>query len=867
MAQQSRANDVLAEILEWSTKQPVWQRDALRRLFTAGTLAPTDIEALLDLCKAAHGLTKPRAAQPLAQDHLAVKEAGGAPVALVSVTHHRGVNALAAEQTVAFGPNLTIVYGQNATGKSGYTRILKRACRSRFTEDILGNVLADGTPLKAQATVRFRVGDQEQTVVWSPDVPPTVALAAVSVFDAQCAPVYLRDKTDVAFRPFGLDVFDKLSSVCDELRKRLEGEQAALRNAAALLPKIPDGTRVAALLSGLSSLTKAQDVRALATLSEHEARRLSDLREKQRDLQASDQGKRAKELELKASRVEMVAAHVATIFTLLGDAELEAIGAAGEKLATAKVALAYLRKTVLTPDLLPGTGEEAWRKMWDAAREFSSIAYPNDRFPVISKGAKCPLCQQLVGPDAETHFKHFTELVTSTAQAGVCAAESAHAKRLSTVSDIGINRDDVALALDEIDADEPALGKRVRDFLRDATDIRAAIIGAAGSAKPFPAKGLQTDPETGLRAAARALRERVAQLRGQTRVMDPKYAQELKELEARGVLQSQVELILDEIERKKRIAAYGQCIEDTNTNHITRKSTELTKRLVTDRLREQFQDELNKLDFTHLAVEIKAAGGAKGALFHQLVFSNAPGVVVSKVLSEGEARTLSLAAFLAELSTASARSAIISDDPVSSLDHIWRERIARRLVLEAKARQVVVFTHDLMFLRDLLDECEKQEVPYQHQWVRRDAEASGICSFDLPWVAMRVKERLGVLRDRLQAADHVYRKTGLDAYELEAREIYGLLREAWEKAVEEVLLNDVVERFRRSIETKRVRHLHDITKGDCEDMERGMTDCSRWIRGHNESPADGTPFPKPAELGKSIQALNDWVQRIRRRRQ
>ncbi len=42
---------------------------------------------------------------------------------------------------------------------------------------------------------------------------------------------------------------------------------------------------------------------------------------------------------------------------------------------------------------------------------------------------------------------------------------------------------------------------------------------------------------------------------------------------------------------------------------------------------------------------------------------------VGKVLSEGEHRCVALAAFLAELSTIDAQSAIVFDDPVSSLDH------------------------------------------------------------------------------------------------------------------------------------------------------------------------------------------------------
>jgi hypothetical protein len=504
--------------------------------------------------------------------------------------------------------------------------------------------------------------------------------------------------------------------------------------------------------------------------------------------------------------------------------------------------------------------------MWDAAFEFSAVAYPENSARGISEGARCPLCQQTVGADAAARFKHFAELVTSTAQADVRAAETVYANLLSAVSKVTVDRGDVALALDEIQADEPALATRVSDFLRDAIDIKGTIGAAAQSGKSLPKKGVPTNPEADLRGVASRFRKRATQLRGQNLVMDPKDAAELKELEARVAFRSQVDLVIEEIERRKRAAAYGQCIEDTNTNPITRKSTELTKRLVTDRLRDQFQEELRNLEFTHLAVEIRAAGGTRGTLFHQLVFSNAPGVVVSNVLSEGEARTLSLASFLAELSTATARSAIISDDPVSSLDHIWRERIARRLVAEARVRQVIIFTHDLFFLRNLIDECKEQEVPHQHQWVRRGSEASGICSSDLPWVAMRVKERLGVLRARWQDLDKLYRNGSSDAYEREAREMYGLLREAWEKTIEEVLLNDVVERFRRSVESKRVRNLYDITKEDCEGIERGMTECSRWIRGHDESPADGTPFPKPGELEKRIKALDDCIQRIRKRR-
>src|SRR2546428_9606622 len=107
-------NDVFTDILEWSQGQPAWQRDALRRLFTSGTLPSADIEDLVEICKAAHGLSAtPRKPEPLEKEHLATKTRQTTPISIASVTHHHGVNLLAPEQTVTFGKNLIIVYGQN----------------------------------------------------------------------------------------------------------------------------------------------------------------------------------------------------------------------------------------------------------------------------------------------------------------------------------------------------------------------------------------------------------------------------------------------------------------------------------------------------------------------------------------------------------------------------------------------------------------------------------------------------------------------------------------------------------------------------------------------------------------------------------
>jgi predicted ATPase len=52
-----------------------------------------------------------------------------------------GVNALASDQRLSFGtPGLTIVYGDNGSGKSGYARVLKAALGPHVREEILRHV-------------------------------------------------------------------------------------------------------------------------------------------------------------------------------------------------------------------------------------------------------------------------------------------------------------------------------------------------------------------------------------------------------------------------------------------------------------------------------------------------------------------------------------------------------------------------------------------------------------------------------------------------------------------------------------------------------------------------------------------------------
>lgn len=862
--------NVIREILDWSSERPAWQRDALRRLVSQGAVNEDDIQELATFCKASHGLAEPATPEPLATGHLPQTKGDSAPVALVRLKHHSGVNALASDQTLEFGPALTVVYGANAAGKSGYTRILKRACRARGAEEILGNVVSGTAPGRPAATITYRSDGTEHEYRWDDDNPPHRDLSRVSVFDRHCASVYITEQTDVAYRPLGLDLFDRLSDVCEAVRRVLEGERRALETAAAHLPDVPPGTRVHDLLTRLTSLTKSDDVKRLATLSEAESARLEELRRRLRDLHSDDPQKTARTLEIRAKRISSLVERIQAATGLLSDESVIGAFAARDRMRDAGLAVEAVHRETFQKQPLPNTGSDAWRALWMAAERFSNEdAYPEGTFPVTDANARCVLCQQQLQDDAIDRFQRFSVFLRSEMQRESDQASAVYEQRRAALHALLLSDDAMKEVVDELHLEEPELAEQARAFLAAAQHRRVAVINALGN-KSASSSGLPALPALpeGVPAYVEHLRKRAGELRGTDRSQTIRQIEsDLRELEARQTLAKHLDAVLGEIERKQRLAAYQLCLEETKTNAITRKSSEVTKLAVTEQLAKSFKAELDALRFRHVEVEMVAAGGSRGALYHKLQLRRAPGVPVPKVVSEGEARCLSIASFFAELSTTDDRSAILFDDPVSSLDHHWRSSVAERLVREAEGRQVVVFTHDIVFLLALVEHAEKLELDLKHQHLRRVPASAGLTDQRLPWAAMKVRDRIGYLKDVWQAAAKMHKDGNQAEYEKDGANIYGLLREAWERAVEEVLLHGVVERYRASIQTlNRVGHLADITTEDCKAVESGMTKCSKWLPGHDVAAADNAPFPEPAEIEREIKDLEDWAKRIRDRR-
>jgi hypothetical protein len=243
---------------------------------------------------------------------------------------------------------------------------------------------------------------------------------------------------------------------------------------------------------------------------------------------------------------------------------------------------------------------------------------------------------------------------------------------------------------------------------------------------------------------------------------------------------------------------------------------------------------------------------------------NQLGLSVDKILSDGEFRIISLAAFLADVEGHADKSTFIFDDPISSLDQDYEEKVAERLVALSKTRQVLVFTHRLSLMA-LLGEVIKKEGLTQNT-IGLYKEPWGTGEPGLPPIqAQKSKSAINTLISKIPEGKKILAEKGNEPYSWWVNSICTNTRITIEKVIEFDLLADVVQRFRRPITTQgKLHNIAKITPTDCMLIDKLMTKYSRY---EHSQPSEVPVWPPdPDELETDLNQLKEWLDEFTSRR-
>lgn len=857
----------LADILKWSADLPAWQRDALRRLCGQAKLEAADITAFVGICKG------DAAGVPLDASHVRDPAASHAVVSLGALYGLSHVNALAAGERLSFGKSgLTVIYGDNGAGKSGYARVLKQLCRARSPKGdaILPNIYgaSSGTP---SASVDFFIGGQKRSTSWTQGSAPDPMLSAVSVFDSRTANVHVENTNDLAYTPLPLRILAGLAQACQDVKSKLAAEIKALQEQTPAIlskPECKPDTLVGKLIAGLSGKTKPESVEKLAGLTADEEARLQTLNT---DL-ASDPARTVRQLQGQEARIKSAIEQLERLMAAATDGSRAELRDAHTHLATARSAAAAASADLFADEPLPDIGSDVWRVLWEAARNYSrASSYPDRPFPVTGAGTHCVLCQQPLSDEASKRLSSFEAFVQDESKRREQEAADAYDEKLDEVSSQAISMKDLAALVttirDDIGQEEVASTLR-REILHLAWRLRAILRTHGLAVLPDlpPAATISLDP---LRTTLGGIATRIEGL--QSEASSPQRAALIAERDGLadrkwlGVVKADV---LAQIERLKATEAIEKASKDTATNKITTQSARIAQALVTNRLRASFAKEVDKLGVAGLAIELQQAKTSAGVPFFQVRLINKPSEPVGKVLSEGEHRCVALAAFLAELSTIDAQSAIVFDDPVSSLDHLHRDKVAARLAEVGQTRQVIVFTHDMAFLLLLDEACrptkDRDATPVAYRLISRGPDNAGYCHQDPPANVMPLDKVIEGMKAHLANVKIHYERGDQAKWLRELTSFQDQLRTTWERAVEEVV-GPVIRRLSRKVDTTGLIKLTVLTDADCTAMRDAFGRCSALL--HSQPGEINPQLPAPSAIEAEIDMLEKWIGDIRSRQE
>lgn len=848
----------LQNILAWSEDRPKWQRDALRRLCIKDSLNEGDYEELLVIAK-----DKKSLARVLTKKDVASLDAVHKTVTLRSIRDTDNVNALKPGEHLSFkkGTGITAIYGNNGSGKSGYARILKSACRARIKKNqVVHPNIYSGNSAIPQAKIKFSVDDQVHTANWTQDREVDSRLSAISVFDSKTASVHVDEKNEVAYNPFPLRLLKQLSETCKEIRRRLESERQELeRQTPRFLenPKCEDDTKVGKLISRLSATTDPNTVEALSRLSRKEQKRYETLKA---DL-ASDPKTMARKLNSRNTRLNLYKKQIEDLYNAVSDKVLKGAQRKHSEYLRKRKAAKVAAEILFKETALPNIGADTWRDLWEAARLYSEQdAYPEQEFPNTEDGARCVLCHQELSPDAAKRLNSFEAFVKDEAKKAEEAAREEFENTLNSVTKTDIPEEKIL---------------EIFSFLKDdigneylTKTLRKCVLQASKRLQKFkknPSMDISSNPLTSsmpeeeLLEISENLTQRAKVLVSEQDSEERKQSEKrLAELRDRLWLSGVKDDVLAEIERIKKRKKLEELIKECKTTSITNKSSELAQFLVTDALKDRFAEETKKLNLSALALQLNHLESKFGSALFQVSLSRKPpdGTTVSTILSEGEFRCVALAAFLAEQATANSKSAIVFDDPVSSLDHLRREQVAKRLAEEGVNRQVVIFTHDLTFLFLLEEACKEASADIAYRWVTRNENDIGLCKTSPPPRKLPVIKAIDSLSKHLENTRVNYDKGNMIQWEQNVGYFEKQLRMLWERAVEEIIA-PTVKRFGNKINTKSLIKLTAITEEDCKNMRLRYRKCSQFL--HSEADSLNSGLAPPEVIENEINSLKNWV--------
>lgn len=685
-------------LLEYASQPSTagWMRDLIIRLVTAnGQLIDEDLAQSKEQLKSNGPSALPMPTVTVTDSPSEIK--------LTKLVHHSGVNALADEQQITFSNDVTLLYGQNGTGKSSYFRVLNEVVGGSRVIRIHRNIYAESTA-PVNVDIYYTEDGVEKSLHWDGTTRSIAPLNQASVFDSIYTDDLLEKRSaDTALvHPLGLHLFTALTRAMDNIKERLGGEIEAIKR---LLPQIRLDNLGDIVRNVINQQTFRQEQQTYITsryeMSDERVAELEDCKRQYKELTATNYDDKIKIATNEKALVDGLKNHLKNCYTQLQQLERAATELYGE-LKAARAALDVTKQKIGILAEIGNTSSSEWRAFIQSGATYQKgSALP---------AGTCPYCRQPLQGDAIKIVQAYADFLndqTAGAYNGLVKQKNqlqVQVGRLTTK----YNLSEQLLKIIEAQPNGQEIKEYVVRCLTQFEDTKNRLLAS------FEKEQYENEvQDSGFRI------HEVQGGEGSLDVIVAKYDEALTQLnvaktgkdEKLGVLKTkmtgllehqaiaaQKELFADWFQKMQMVKEYIDCQSELSTRYISSLSKEASRHLLTDSLREKFQEELDALKLGDLKVSLGEEGASRGQSYMKIKLDTE--INTREILSEGEQKGVALALFIAERRMQATKNPIILDDPVNSLDHHITAHLMERLV--DLGNQIIIFSHHLLLKKDLL---------------------------------------------------------------------------------------------------------------------------------------------------------------------
>ena len=763
------------------------------------------------------------------------------PLHLTHISNVRGVNALVQNAHIDFAPGLTLLFGENGTGKTGYARILKCVAGSRSVVEILPNINQDDYPLP-RAEIGYHHGDIRHSHEWTGE-EAVFPFTLMSVFDTPSAHLHLDSELGYMYRPASLALFDNVTREVQYIGDAIDSDLKTLKpDTSSLLVRFDSGSSIYPHIESLGASTNLSELQQFSFVPDNAVDRKEAVEISIAGLKA---GTIRQQIALQRGfqRVLTEAVGYASIVENLQVQEYNRTLAILSDLRRDQVAL---RENLFAAAKLPTTPDQTWESFVRSGQSYRRHLEGLG----VHDNTRCLYCRQLLGNEAVQLIARYGEYLESQIARDIQEQEGTAkelVKRLQEFSLLAVQDYIVNVDSDTYKAQETPLDRI--DTLRSIVDLHADLQKKLTDEVPIveniPAGIAET--RTAIESWLTDLEDTLKELGNQHSDRETR----LRELENELIeLKDQLELsrswsfieqIVVSAQRSRKLQA--QKLATSNVlRSITILSTKASAQLTNMNFVQLFSTECAELRTPEL--ELQFFGKEGSAQRRKTLPSNHK---PSRVFSEGEQKILAIADFMAETRMSDNSVPVIFDDPVSSLDHRRVQEVASRIADLASDHQVVVFTHDIFFATCLLGLLEKSDRCAYYRVTDEDGKGTVTRGTGPRW------DTIKNLTAKVNTTIGEAKGLAGEARVTKIRDAYSWIRSWCEVFVEREVLAQVTERYQPNVRMTQLMKIKLSVLGETiETVTSVFDDACRYIDAHSQ------PLPTLAIAPSLTQLEEDW---------